>query len=458
MVQAMKANVSRGGGFRGALDYTLGENKEAEIVGGNMVGQTPRELSAEFAPARASRPGIKKPVWHCSLALPEGEKLTAEQWDGVTRDFMEKMGFSDEHDFVAVRHQDTKYDHVHIVANRIGQSGKLFYGQQDIKKSIKATQELEKEYGLTVTPGLENGAKRGPTKGEVAEMERTGVLSTRLKLQDLVETAKQGQPHITEFMERLESAGAVAVPSLRKEGELRGFSFAYEGRHFTGKQLGNDFTGKKLREDLNYEHRTEFEAVAQQRDRAKQKADLIGNGGTSKTGRILKQSEKVDERARELAEQKREASREREAGQERAGELSKGLQGERGARAEGPAQDGSKLRGRGEALQNEGKNHLAPPRAHVRVHGGSNRDDLPGSARESERSVAADRARHDETAIGPGMDFDPGRAEKMAQEQIKAKKDATPTVRKDDYEERREAAQRRHEEEQDRKNDFGMGM
>ena len=86
----MKAKVSRGGGFRGALNYVFDVGKEAthtknaERVGGNMAGNDPRELSREFSAVRQLRPEIGKPVWHCSLSLPPGERLSAEKWEAVT--------------------------------------------------------------------------------------------------------------------------------------------------------------------------------------------------------------------------------------------------------------------------------------------------------------------------------------------------------------------------------------
>lgn len=355
----MKAKITRGSGFRGALDYALGEKKEAEIVGGTMIGQTPRELSAEFAPARGERPGVKKPVWHCSLSLPAGENLTAEKWDTITSEFMEKMGFDDSHDFVAIRHKDTEYDHVHIVANRIGRDGGLWYGQFELLTSIKATQELEKDHDLTLTPGLESGADRGPTKGEVAEMQRTGLMSSRLALQEIVGRAKEGNPHISEFMQRIEDEGGIAVPSLRKEGELRGFSFAYEGRHFTGKQLGKAYTGKVLREELRYEHTQEFEEIAQLRNRATEIANDLGNGGTAHTGRLLKQLQQADERS-ERAERERDQRPElaREAFREAFDRYTAGTEGSPRYRDIG-------LGGR-EALQNENTYFVSSDGLHVR--------------------------------------------------------------------------------------------
>ncbi|WP_373870513.1 relaxase/mobilization nuclease domain-containing protein, partial [Aeromonas caviae] len=38
------------------------------------------------------RTDIGKPVWHCSLSLPPGERLSAEKWEAVTADFMQRMG------------------------------------------------------------------------------------------------------------------------------------------------------------------------------------------------------------------------------------------------------------------------------------------------------------------------------------------------------------------------------
>jgi hypothetical protein len=72
----MKAKVSRGSGFRGALNcvFDLGPQathlKQAELVGGNMAGQEPHDLAREFSVTRQLRPDITRPVWHCSLDLP----------------------------------------------------------------------------------------------------------------------------------------------------------------------------------------------------------------------------------------------------------------------------------------------------------------------------------------------------------------------------------------------------
>ena len=47
----MIPKIVRGNGFRGVLDYALKKEK-GHLIGGNMLGLNPRELSAEFGFAR----------------------------------------------------------------------------------------------------------------------------------------------------------------------------------------------------------------------------------------------------------------------------------------------------------------------------------------------------------------------------------------------------------------------
>jgi hypothetical protein len=118
-----------------------------------MAGETPLELVREFSAIRQVRPDIAKPVWHCSLSLPADERLSQDKWNEVVTAFMKSMGFSEYHPFVVVRHQDTEFDHVHIVASRVGLDGKVWLGQWEAHEAIKITQELENKFGLVVTKG-----------------------------------------------------------------------------------------------------------------------------------------------------------------------------------------------------------------------------------------------------------------------------------------------------------------
>lgn len=244
----MKAKVTRGAGFRGVLNYALGPTKHAQIVGGNLDGSTPRELASEFSVSRNIRPEINKPVWHCSLALPNGDHISADKWQEITADFMARMGFSD-HQYVVVQHGDTDHEHVHIVASRIGLDGELWHGQWEARRAIAATQELEHKHGLTLTPGLEDARSehKQPSKPEIEMAIRTGEAPARMKAQAIIDAAlADGPQSASDFVARCEAGGLTVRPNLAKTGRLNGYSFGLDGVSLKGSQLGKAFTLKGL--------------------------------------------------------------------------------------------------------------------------------------------------------------------------------------------------------------------
>ncbi|WP_319543705.1 relaxase/mobilization nuclease domain-containing protein [uncultured Pseudodesulfovibrio sp.] len=148
----MRANVVRGNGFRGALNYALAPQKRAKVVGGNLEGRSPRELASEFAVSRSLRPDCIRPVWHCSLSAPQTERPTTEQWEQAAELLMRSAGLSPEkHQYVVVHHGDAAHDHVHVYASRIALDGSIWHGQHEANLVQDATDRIERELGLTVT-------------------------------------------------------------------------------------------------------------------------------------------------------------------------------------------------------------------------------------------------------------------------------------------------------------------
>jgi hypothetical protein len=140
--------VKRGRSFRGVLSYALAGGP---VIGGNMAGDTPRELAREFGQARRLREDIKKPVWHNSLRLPAGEHIDSYKFAKIADDYMKKMGFSDLHQRAYILHDHPDGQHVHIIANRIAMDGKIYYGQQENLRSTQVIKKLEYSHGLTIS-------------------------------------------------------------------------------------------------------------------------------------------------------------------------------------------------------------------------------------------------------------------------------------------------------------------
>ncbi len=281
----MKAKISRGGGFRGVLNY-VHDKGEAAIVGGNMSGQTPQELAREFGITKKLRPDCKNPVWHCSLALPEGDRLSAQKWDELSADFMREMGM-DPANFLysVVRHSDTDHDHIHIVASRIGLDGTLWHGQNDVFKAIEATQKLEQRHHLRLTPGLDLDVKKERKSlkhGELNMAVRTETKPPRMVCQEAIDAVLQsdGVMSAPQFIERLDALGVRAVPSVASTGTMNGFSFECEGVSFTGSKLGEGYKWAKLQlKGVEYVKDRDFEELANARRRAAERAGAGPDAG-----------------------------------------------------------------------------------------------------------------------------------------------------------------------------------
>lgn len=332
----VKAKVERGSGFRGVLNYGFGDGKGAEIVGGNMLGTDPRALAQEFALSREARSEVQRPVWHCSLSCPPGETLSAEQWDALTNDFMRMMDL-DAHQFVAIRHTDTEHDHVHIVASRIRLDGELWHGQWEARKAINATQRLEREHGLTLTPGLEDidviDNRRAPTKPEIEQADRTGEAPARLRLQEALDGALKQPGTVFAFMDQLEAAGVTVRPNVASTGRLNGFSFEIDGIPFKGSQLGKAYSWKQLQaRGIEYEQDRDGAALRARADAARAGEDPQRGGEPARPdagdGRSIPEHGAADRR-----EPGRDAGGAGSVREERQASPGRDLQGERGSDA-----------------------------------------------------------------------------------------------------------------------------
>ncbi len=163
----MIGKSTTGNDFYGCVRYALDEEnglKQAHIIGGNTIGSSAAELSAEFAQNQRAKPHIKKPVWHIALSSPIHEQLSDAQWQQVAIAYLDCMECDrSNHQYVVIRHHDEPQGHVHIVANRIGEDGSVHHLRWDRLKTIQATQALEEKFNfLSAKPGKVSVCKFSP--------------------------------------------------------------------------------------------------------------------------------------------------------------------------------------------------------------------------------------------------------------------------------------------------------
>jgi Relaxase/Mobilisation nuclease domain len=180
-------NITRGGAMGGVIEYLAGPGNANEHENPTLVAaslgiaaeagfKTPkledrsmqRALAAALdAPRIAWGREVRKRnqtsgemeaahVWHCSLTLAPGEKLTEAEWNRVGRQFVAAMKF-DKCEWALVKHGATgtdKLDHAHLVVNLVQtETGKPAGVHNDFKRAQAACAKIAREHCLTELSG-----------------------------------------------------------------------------------------------------------------------------------------------------------------------------------------------------------------------------------------------------------------------------------------------------------------
>lgn len=152
----MVAKISIGSSLYGALSYN-GEkiNKEqGRILGSNKIiipvdGKADIGRMAEnfrlFMPKMGK---TKKPVLHISLNPHPDDKLSDQDFEILTREYLDRLGFG-EQPYVIYKHEDIDRHHLHIVTVNVNEEGKRLNQDFLYRRSKKITTDLEEKYHLT---------------------------------------------------------------------------------------------------------------------------------------------------------------------------------------------------------------------------------------------------------------------------------------------------------------------
>jgi hypothetical protein len=258
----------KGSSFSGVLNY-LHHKAGAKCIGGNMAGETPRQLAGEFRHAMRLNPALKSPVYHASLSVARAEEQSDERWGAIAQDYVNGMGFGN-CQYVVYHHHDQEHDHIHIVASRIQiTDGKTVSDSWDYRRSQQLLRELEAKYNLQPVQSSWEKAQRSPTTGESRMMEERGGVSVRLKLQAIINNAIALSQTMLDFVAAIQQQG-VLVRLSRRSGGISGISYGMDGVAFSGSHLGRNFTfpGLQKHRHLNYVPSRDDEALARLVDKA----------------------------------------------------------------------------------------------------------------------------------------------------------------------------------------------
>ncbi|MEZ0183745.1 relaxase/mobilization nuclease domain-containing protein [Flavobacterium oncorhynchi] len=163
----MIGRVSIGSSFYHCISYCLEDKKElsqekkralamqdrlqykdrAEVLEYNNCFGNKYELTQQFKDVRKLSRRVEKPMLHLNLRLAPDDTLTKEQLREVGRECAKEFGIAD-NQYICVLHKDTKEQHIHIAANRVGFNGKVANDSNSYKRMSELCRRLEKKYSL----------------------------------------------------------------------------------------------------------------------------------------------------------------------------------------------------------------------------------------------------------------------------------------------------------------------
>jgi Relaxase/Mobilisation nuclease domain len=285
-MKQMIAKISRGSNFGGLLSYLSkaatkeqvnelkleGHQTVAELIGGNMCGRTKNELTREFRLSWQMNSNCKKPVFHVSLTLSQGETLDRDTWNDLAQSYMEQMGYTD-NQYAIFQHHDTEYDHIHIIGSAIQLAdGKVVNSSFDYLQSMKIVRDLEREYGLkevtqkdiprVVDRALNKRIDRQQREYENGQRNLPPEMPVKYQLQQRIEKAAEGQPSMTELVEKLMLGGVAIKHGVTRTGKSKGISYELNKVACSGTQLGGAYTWQGLQQYLGVNHEPERDEKA----------------------------------------------------------------------------------------------------------------------------------------------------------------------------------------------------
>lgn len=282
----MMPNVTRGERMGGLLSYLVGpgranEHTEPHLVAGDepvMTWNDDAELDRTTAMGIAhylDRPrtslGVEVPggsVWHCSLSLRAEEgQLDDGRWADISRDFVERMGFTDAPGgagrapcrWAAIRHglSTARNDHVHLVVSLVREDGTKASTWKDFTRAQTVAGELERKYGLEVLESRDaDRGTRGVSPAEQARATRSGAVEPeRLTLARQVRAVAGASSDEAQFVRGLRDQGmwVRARYAAGRDDVVTGYSVAAQPARdarpvwFGGGHLGRDLTITRLR-------------------------------------------------------------------------------------------------------------------------------------------------------------------------------------------------------------------
>jgi len=258
----MIPKIKTGKDFSGVLQYALKEEKQGEILDKNMLGETPRQLDKEFRMVADSNTRAEKKMKHFMLSFADQDRdnLNPEKMKHISREFLKGMGYKD-NQFVTVRHTDNGHEHLHMIVNRINtDKRKAVKDGREKYHGSRIARQLEKKYGLTITPSQKQEQEKRPESKEEKELKKRladepkPTQTDKEAIREIVRKAMKEGRDMPEVVKKIRTSGVDVKISGSKDGKkVTGWKFGYKGREYKASTIDRGLGWNKVKKEVEGE-------------------------------------------------------------------------------------------------------------------------------------------------------------------------------------------------------------
>ena len=186
------------------------------------------------------------------IAPKDEPKMTVQALSRLASLFAKQMNL-DDHQGVAVTHKDTDNLHIHLIANRISLTGKVYDTTFVGNRAARVAEELSRKYGLTIAKEVR--AERPHRKAQTnLAREHTKQQVRNICYALLNKHQGKGLSGYSLFLYEL-SRNGVAIERLKnKQGKVYGLKFTYDGYSFKASEIGREFGYRSLPKHFASDH------------------------------------------------------------------------------------------------------------------------------------------------------------------------------------------------------------
>ena len=250
-----------------SLKDNVQHTNRAEVLAYNQCFGNKHELAEQFNDVRKLSRRVEKPVLHLSMRLAPGETLDKNKLLDIAGEMVKEMGVAN-NQYVVIQHRDTKEQHIHIVANRVGYDGKAASSSNNYYKMDKLCRRLEIKHELqqVLSP-------RQFLPKEMRHLPRHDIRKEQMK-KDIEQSLAKAK-HYEDFANRMQSLGYKIIKGrgitfiddkkMTVKGSELGYSLMTIEKTLQLKQLRNLNTEQiRLAAGISNEHSTKSQQSPRQ--------------------------------------------------------------------------------------------------------------------------------------------------------------------------------------------------